>query len=93
MKKLKALLLAIPLLFLTACTEGNRVGGGHTNHTWTHAHISINDRVIHDEVIEYYFYGSDSVTVELNLKSYGWVKVGFNNCMLYTVDRCPLCNK
>ncbi len=93
MKKLKTLLLALPLL-LTACRAGgNYVDNEHTNDTWAHAHISINDKVIHDEVIEYYFYGSDSVTVELNLKSYGWVKVGFNNCMLYTVDRCPLCNK
>ena len=93
MKKL--LILITTVLSLTGCqtAEGNKATESNRNRKWSHAHIQMNEKIIHDEVIHYYNYSSDASYIELNLKNTGWVRVSFHNCLIYSSDKCPLCNK
>lgn len=91
MKKLLLALLATASLALGGCTnDGNRTE--NVNKEWQHAHIQIGNDIIHDDVVSYYYYQSDSVLIRLNLKEYGWLATSFNNVLLYNSDRCPLDN-
>lgn len=89
MKKLLLSLLTIVSLGLTGCSQNNQVGNG--NQSYTHIHVQIGDKVMHDEVISY-AYDWDGTVVEANTKTYGWIMLS-NGFLLYNSDKCPLCNK
>lgn len=93
MKKLKALLLALPLLCLTACGgSGNGIGlTDDVETTYSHVHISLGDKVVHKDVMKYRF--QDDNRVLLKLDETTWAQISLNNIILYSSDRCPLCNK
>ena len=96
MKKLLSLLFITTAALLSSCeinTASNSTSTAKSNANWTHVHISLDDKVIHDEVNKYYIYSSSNAAIDLDLKSSGWVRVSYNNCLLYTSDKCPLCNK
>ena len=88
MKKLLLALLATASLALGGCTAGNK--SENVNKKWQHAHIQMGDKVIHDDVISYYYYESDSTFIRLE---YGWVATSFTNVLIYNSDRCPLDNQ
>lgn len=91
MKKLLLALLATASLALGGCTvDGNK--SENVNNKWKHAHIQIGDKIIHDDIVTYYYYESDSVFIRLELKEHGWVATSFTNVLIYNSDRCPLDN-
>lgn len=95
MKKLLFVLLATASLALLGCGEdkSNRISSLDINSEWKHAHIEIGDKVLHVDVEGYSYYSTEQSTVELKTTDYGWIKVHFDNVLLYNSDRCPLDNK
>lgn len=91
MKKLKLLCL-LPLVLLSGCYSNGNLSEKKVNE-WKHAHIQLGEKVIHDDVVTWFYNSADALAFDLNLSKYGWVKVSFNNCLLYNTDYCPLCNK
>lgn len=91
MKKLKLLFL-LPLTLLTGCSNSSNLANDKINE-WNHIHIQMGEKIIHDDVVEWFYNSADAVVVDVNLKKNGWVKVSFNNCLLYNAEHCPLCNK
>lgn len=94
MKKFKAFLLALPLLCLTACGgSGNHLGlSDEEENTYPHVHISLGDKVVHKDVMKYRIHDDENCVI-LQLDETTWVQIALNNIILYSSDRCPLCNK
>lgn len=81
----KILLLALTTLALTSCDDGMTA-------KYKKVHIQMDGGVpIHCQVLEW---GSASYcSSEIKTQEYGWVIVSSENFMMYSTDKCPICNK
>ena len=77
-------------LAMTGCETDNKRNNNSGN--YEHVHVQMGDKVFHDDVLSWFCY-SDSTTCNLKLKTYGEMKTGIQNVLLYNGLKCPLCNK
>ena len=87
MKKLVLLLLTV--LALASCNKGA------VNGKYTKAHIEATGGVpIHCNVLDLTtLTNAANPTFEIKTAEYGWLVVNSNNFILYSTEKCPICNR
>ena len=96
MKKiLIGLVSLLAAMSLVGCesSDDNRVNYSDTVTTYNHVHLQLGDAVVHDELLGYYCYNSESIMIYCKTKNHGEFLTGIHNLILYTDTKCPLCGK
>ena len=85
----KILLLALATLALASCDNGAKNG------KYTRIHIEATGGApIHCQILDMgTLTASHNPTYEIKTVEYGWIIVNSNNFIMYSTDKCPICNR